>query len=264
MKLHMLIKLIIIFAGLVLFAWCFFPCLGTGNFHIGGITGAGLGAALALYGIFMDQVNDFLCSFWKAAFGKIVIILVSLIAAAILSLACACIISMVSSSSRIVDPEADPDSGATVLVLGCKVYSYGPSRSLTSRLGSALEYLKAHPDSSVIVCGGQGKNEPCSEASAMGSYLLENGIAKERIFLEDESIDTHENLANACGIINNNGLNPQTVIVTSDYHIYRALKIAEDAGLTSPSAVSASTLWWLFPSLSIREMYGILEMWFLY
>jgi len=93
--------------------------------------------------------------------------------------------------------------------------------------------------------------------------MTSHGLSADRIFTEDASTDTQENLANAASLIKDNGLNPQTVIATNDYHIYRALEYARSTGFEAPGALPAPTLWWLFPSLTVREMYGIMEMWFL-
>ncbi len=216
-----------------------------------------LGIILFLYGLFFTNVNAFLVSFRKTAAGKTVIIAVTVILAGILSLAVASIISMARAGSE------KPAENATVVVLGCHVYDTGISRSLKSRLDTAKEYLDENPDSKCVVCGGKGHNEPSTEGEAMYEYLVEKGIDKDRIFMDITSTDTLENLHNAKAIIEENGLNPQTVIISNDYHIYRALAYAKNAGFDSPSGIPAPTLWWLFPSITIREMYGIMEMWFI-
>lgn len=250
-------------AGLVIFAWFFIPGVITANFHIGVLTGAGIGLVLTLYGIFFTQLNSGIGKLWKYAVGKILILTVSLALCAIMALAGMCIYHMINACRQPEASQAQSPRPATILVLGCKVYSYGPSLSLIARMDAAIRYLEEHPDAACIVCGGQGPGEPTTEAQAMYSYMTDKGIAAERIYREDSSTDTRENLANAAHIIDKNNLPAQAVIATNDFHMYRALTYAEDAGLSDPGAVPASTLWWLFPSLSVREMYGIMEMWFL-
>lgn len=82
-----------------------------------------------------------------------------------------------------------------VIVLGCGVFADGHlTLTLMNRLDAAKEYLDAHPDTLCIVSGGQGPNEPYSEAFAMKKYLLEKDVPAERIIMEDQSTSTKENL----------------------------------------------------------------------
>ena len=59
---------------------------------------------------------------------------------------------------------------------------------------TTLDYLQANPASVVIVSGGQGAYETVSEASAMALWLTKKGVDSSRIYLEDRSTDTQENL----------------------------------------------------------------------
>ena len=82
-----------------------------------------------------------------------------------------------------------------VVVLGCGVFPDGRlTLSLMKRLNCAYDYLIAHPDTICIVSGGQGPNEPTTEAYAMAEYLMEKGITEDRIIQEDKSTSTNENL----------------------------------------------------------------------
>ncbi|MFD1902148.1 YdcF family protein [Enterococcus termitis] len=96
-------------------------------------------------------------------------------------------------------PTESPD---TVLILGAQVKGSSkdnayPSTVLKERLDAAVPYLKEHPNVTVIVCGGQGDDEPDSEASVMAEYLRVNGIPNRQILLEDTSTRTKENIQNA-------------------------------------------------------------------
>ena len=249
------LKWIITIAGSIIFAWFFLPPIYTGNFHIGAYTGSGIGAVLVLYGVFFFKVNALIARIWQFLVGKVVLLFIGLCLAVIIGFAAACIFSMAGAGNK------EYKEDATVVVLGCHVYSYGPSLTLKGRLDTALEFLQAHPGSSCIVCGGQGKNEPMTEASAMYEYLAGKGIDPSRLYMDDTSRDTIENLSNALDIIGSEKLNSDIVIVTNDYHMYRAQRYAASIGFESPGAVGSSTLWWLFPGLTVREMYGIMEMW---
>lgn len=81
-----------------------------------------------------------------------------------------------------------------VIVLGAQVHADKPSVVLKYRLDEAILYLNENPETVCIVSGGQGKNEPYSEAYGMAQYLMQNGIDKDRILLEDQSKTTEENL----------------------------------------------------------------------
>ena len=150
-----------------------------------------------------------------------------------------------------------PKENATLIVLGCKVYGEHASRSLRERLDAALIYLEENPDSQCIVSGGMGEGEKISEAECMYRYLIKKGIHSSRIIKEDRSTSTRENLRFSKKIIEERGLSKNIAIATSDYHQYRASKIAKTLGF-SVGAVPGHTAWWLFPTFYVRELYGIL------
>ena len=74
-----------------------------------------------------------------------------------------------------------------VIVLGAQVKPEGPSRTLKLRLDKAAEYALQNPETTLILSGGQGENEPESEAKAMERYLLEHGVPNRQMILEDRS-----------------------------------------------------------------------------
>lgn len=151
----------------------------------------------------------------------------------------------------------EPVKEATVVVLGCRVYGTKPSVMLKARLDAAYEYLAKHPDAPVIVCGGQGDDEEISEALCMYEYLVEKGIAPERIYMEDKSTSTRENLMYAKEIIDSEELSEHVAIATNDYHELRASLVADSIGLSS-SAISAKTQLHLLPKHYVRELVGVL------
>ena len=77
-----------------------------------------------------------------------------------------------------------------MVILGCKVESWGPSILLQDRLDKALDYLEDHPDLTVVVSGGQGPDEHQSEAQCMYDYLTDHGVDGAQILLEDQSHNT--------------------------------------------------------------------------
>jgi uncharacterized SAM-binding protein YcdF (DUF218 family) len=124
------------------------------------------------------------------------------------------------------------------IVLGAKVNGETPSLSLRYRLEATLKYANQYPHVKLVLSGGQGSDEYISEAEAMRRYLVENGISEERLLLESKSTSTYEN------ILLSKELLPSSVqsvtIITSDYHLARARRIASALDLQS-DAVHAKT-----------------------
>lgn len=114
-----------------------------------------------------------------------------------------------------------------VLILGAKLFGDKPSLSLQNRLDVALGYLHSHLKVKVVVSGGQGDDEDISEALSMSRYLMENGIGKERILLEDRSTSTYENLKFSKELYDVK----HAVVVSNTYHLYRTKIIANRLGM---------------------------------
>lgn len=118
----------------------------------------------------------------------------------------------------------------TMIILGCQVMESGPSSSLADRLDKALAYLGEFPDLEIIVSGGQGDNEPTTEAFAMAQYLIDRGADPERIYQEGNSRNTHQNLSFSRLIMEEEGLSEDVVIVSSGFHLTRASFLWERVG----------------------------------
>ncbi len=106
-----------------------------------------------------------------------------------------------------------PPENTNVIVLGARVYSAERmSVSLSNRVERALSYLEENPESLCIVTGGQGRDEPCPEALAQKNALLAQGISEDRIFVEDQSSNTRENLRFAKEIAEEQGLGEEVAM----------------------------------------------------
>ena len=152
-----------------------------------------------------------------------------------------------------------PEPGAdAVIVLGAAVRGDVPSATLAARLDCALEYLKKSPETRAIVTGGQGDGENVTEASAMRAYLEARGIDSERIYEEDQSASTLENLQNAQEILKE--FFPEEariLVVSSDYHLYRAKLVAQKLGLNVETMGSRSVVY-LLPNFYLREYAAVM------
>lgn len=126
-------------------------------------------------------------------------------------------------------PKADPASTRAIIVLGAQVKPDGElSVQLQWRLDKALEMYRQSPQK-IVVCGAQGANEPVPEAHAMRDYLTANGVPADQVLTEDSSFNTRQNLANAKALLGEDA--ERVLLVTSDYHLPRALALAKDTGL---------------------------------
>jgi len=138
-----------------------------------------------------------------------------------------------------------------VIVLGCQVKGTAPSPHLMRRLDAAVDYLRKNPETKVVVSGGQGPGEDISEAEAMKRVLLENGIDATRILLEDTSTSTRQNFRFSDDL--HHLANKTVVVVTSDYHMFRALATARNTGYQDVTAFPCRTPLVTLPLHLLRE-----------
>lgn len=81
-----------------------------------------------------------------------------------------------------------------LIILGARVREDDISASLKHRLDKAIRFAQEHPETKLVLSGGQGEGEPTTEAQAMAEYLYYNGIAPEQMLLEMYSTNTTENM----------------------------------------------------------------------
>ena len=146
----------------------------------------------------------------------------------------------------------------TVIILGCRVKGDVPSVALQKRADEAYFYLLQNPNSIAVLSGGQGKDENISEALCLKKLLCDRGIEAKRLYCEELSTSTDENIRFSKQIIDENGFCSDVVIVTSEYHQFRARKICEKYGLT-PYQLSSKTQPILLPTFLLRELMAIIN-----
>ncbi|MEE3951227.1 YdcF family protein [Peribacillus frigoritolerans] len=122
-----------------------------------------------------------------------------------------------------------PENADYLMILGARVKGSVPSLSLQYRIDKAAEYLSANTHTVVIVSGGKGPGEDISEAKAMQQGLIAQGIEEARIMMEGKSTTTHENIVFSKELIPDTAASG--LIVSNDFHIYRAVEIAKKEGL---------------------------------
>lgn len=152
-----------------------------------------------------------------------------------------------------------PNNIKHLIVLGAQVKGTKMSLSLSYRAKTALDYLLKHPETNVIVTGGKGQGEHITEAEALKRYFLENGIEKKRILVEDRSTSTVENIRFSKELFKID----EAIIVSNDFHLYRALKIAENEGIKGyPLAAETPDI--AKPKMYTREYAALLKFYLLY
>ena len=152
---------------------------------------------------------------------------------------------------------AEPDRLDYVIVLGAQVRGKAPSLALQQRITKAAQAAQQYPDATLILSGGQGSGEEISEAQCMWNGLTAAGVDEKRLVLEDRSTTTRENLLYAdqlcdcrkkrCGIVSN------------DFHIYRALKIARKAGYEDVYGLAGESEILMKPHYIVREAAALLK-----
>lgn len=145
---------------------------------------------------------------------------------------------------------ASPDY---IVVLGSGLKGAELSATLKYRLDTSLKVAQNRQDIPILVSGGQGSDEEISEAAAMSRYLISKGISPERIQLENQSTSTEENLRFSKEIMKEKGIEkPSIILVTSDYHLFRAKLLARQLDITAYGVASPSPDY-LKPVSMIRE-----------
>ncbi|MDD2428169.1 MAG: YdcF family protein [Eubacteriales bacterium] len=123
-----------------------------------------------------------------------------------------------------------------LIVLGAQVQPDGiPSVQLEWRLEKALAEYQRIPRI-IVVCGAKGPDEPATEASVMRQWLIARGVDPGHILMDEDSFNTKENIAHAVALLPHG--QTEVTIVTSDYHLPRAMAVAKDLGL-EPSGIGS-------------------------
>ena len=144
-----------------------------------------------------------------------------------------------------------------VIILGCQVYGTNPSIALHNRVFAASKYLQKYQNVKVIVSGGQGSGEYISEAEAMKRLLMHrDGISEDRILMEERSTSTTENLRFSNDLYNI--VDKNIIIVTSDYHIFRSLRVAKRLNYKSIDGIASRSSRLHLPGYLLREYFSVM------
>lgn len=146
-----------------------------------------------------------------------------------------------------------------VLVLGAGVRGTEPSEILQDRIDMAYAYLTKNPDAICIATGGKGSDEQISEAQCIYNHLTAMGIDGSRIWLEDKATSTIENFRYSIALIEEKtGKAAERVTVLSnEFHLYRASRMAEDCGLTADFIAAPTSNGLIRVSYTVREIFAL-------
>ena len=118
-----------------------------------------------------------------------------------------------------------------VIVLGMALEDGKPSDDLLLRVETAREYIVEHPSSTLILTGGNPGSTGRTEAVVMKELLMERGVSEDKMVIEDKATDTRENFKSVMDLMPSSG--KQYVIITSNYHMDRAVQTAKSAGFAN-------------------------------
>ncbi|MBQ6997350.1 MAG: YdcF family protein [Oscillospiraceae bacterium] len=146
-----------------------------------------------------------------------------------------------------------------IIVLGARVQGTAPSTSLNERINAAYDYLTENEAVIAVLSGGQGEDEDISEAQCMFDRLTAMGISADRLWLEDKSTSTWENLQFSMNIIEGKtGTRPNKAgILSSEYHLYRAGLFASDCGFEAVGIPATTQRFTIRLNYFLREVAGV-------
>lgn len=138
-----------------------------------------------------------------------------------------------SSEKYILTPEEAGSGYDCILVLGCGVYGDTPSHMLEDRLLQGIELCKNGASDKLLMSGDHGK-ENYDEVNVMKDFALDRGIKSENIFMDHAGFSTYESMYRAKEIFKAEKI----LIVTQEYHLYRAIYDARALGIEAYGVAS--------------------------
>ena len=137
-----------------------------------------------------------------------------------------------------------------IIVLGSGLAGDKVTPLLAGRLRKGLALLERNPRAKLILSGGQGPDELLPEGDAMAAYAISQGADPARLLIERQSVTTEENLRFSRALME--GKKPRVAVVTTAYHVFRALVLAKRQGLRC-IGFGAKTKWYFTLNAVLRE-----------
>ena len=179
----------------------------------------------------------------------------------ILSLCCLCILGLgvvygISdymerhTVGRILSSgEAQKLDADCILVLGCRVHEDGsPSLMLADRLEKGIELYQSGASARLLMSGDHGRSE-YDEVNTMKAFAVEQGVPSEAVFMDHAGFSTYDSIYRAKDVFQAEKI----IVVSQEYHLSRALYIAERLGLDAYGVAAADISYQGATYRSLRE-----------
>ena len=179
----------------------------------------------------------------------------------ILSLCCLCILGLgvvygISdymerhTVGRILSSgEAQKLDADCILVLGCRVHEDGsPSLMLADRLEKGIELYESGASARLLMSGDHGRSE-YDEVNTMKAFAVEQGVPSEAVFMDHAGFSTYDSIYRAKDVFQAEKI----IVVSQEYHLSRALYIAERLGLDAYGVAAADISYQGATYRSLRE-----------
>ncbi|WP_175552402.1 YdcF family protein [Seinonella peptonophila] len=159
-------------------------------------------------------------------------------------------------TSQFDEVNPSSESREAGIILGAALWDGELSPALKERCDLGLSLYRSGLVKYLVLSGGLG-NDQHTEAKAMFEYLQKQGLPKNRLILEDNSRNTWENLRNTKQLLQQYHLKKVTII-THDYHLYRALRIAHQLQIDAkPSPVHSTVMF--MPYYKTKESLSLIK-----
>ncbi len=246
---HKIIKGSLLLLGVLCLLFAAIPSLLYFIWNVGVLGLYVIGAALLIFWKFFSTLENWMKQHkWLSRFGILMLAIAFFLF---------CYANVVLWTYAYQKQPTDANARDTVVVLGCQIIDDQPSLSLRKRLDKAAEFLISHPDANCIVTGGIGVGKQYSEAEIMKRYLTEHGIPPHRIYPEKQSTGTRENLQYAMQIAKEHHLSSDFIIVSDNYHQYRAAVYLNRDFAKTAFHLSSNGPWGIVPCYWLREILGV-------
>ena len=131
------------------------------------------------------------------------------------------------SSKYILTPdEFETQSVDCVMVLGAGVWGDSPSHMLEERLNRGIEVYNSPATNRLLMSGDHGRTD-YDEVNVMKSFAMKSGATSHEVFMDHAGFSTYESMYRARDVFDVDSL----IIVTQEYHLYRAIYDARKLGL---------------------------------
>lgn len=143
-----------------------------------------------------------------------------------------------------------------IIILGSRTHKNIPSFAMAHRVIASLKYIKENPNAQVVLTGGKTSSAEISEAEIMLGLLQKKGVEPNRIIIENRSKNTYQNLKYSSSLID---IDKKVLIVSSEFHLFRAKLIAAKIGYKDVGTAASKTPRLLLPHYLLREYLAVIK-----